>query len=99
MSTRTRKSFMRETLRATWDVVSQLWNSDLPPDGLDAALADLRARQPAPTLWLFGKTQSGKTSIVHFLTGADDAEIGSGFRACTRTSRKYPFPDAEVPLV
>src|SRR5207247_2233123 len=50
-------------------------------------------------LWLFGKTQSGKTSIVRFLTGADDAEIGSGFRACTRTSRKYPFPNADVPLV
>ena len=50
-------------------------------------------------IWLFGKTQSGKTSIIKFLTGASDAEIGSGFRPCTRFSREYDFPNAEAPLL
>jgi uncharacterized protein (DUF697 family)/predicted GTPase len=49
--------------------------------------------------WLFGKTQSGKTSLIRYLTGAEDAAIGSGFRPCTRTSREYPFPSADVPVL
>lgn len=56
-------------------------------------------RAPVPLLWLLGKTGSGKSSIVRFLTGADQAEIGSGFRPQTRTSKLYDFPDAESPLV
>ena len=61
-------------------------------------LGDLRARTPSPVFWLFGKTQAGKTSIIHYLTGAEAAEIGNGFRPCTRTSRKFPFPDADSAL-
>ncbi len=56
-------------------------------------------RAPVPLLWLLGKTGSGKTSIVRFLTGADQAEIGNGFRPQTRTSQLYDFPDTEAPLV
>ena len=52
-----------------------------------------------PVFWLFGKTQSGKTSIIKFLTGADDAEIGQGFKPCTRFAREYRFPAAETPLL
>jgi hypothetical protein len=70
-----------------------------PPKAVsDEEFAGVRAKTPAPTLWLYGKTQSGKTSIVRFLTGADDAEIGSGFRPCTRTSRIYPFPTEAAPV-
>lgn len=54
---------------------------------------------PIPVFWLFGKTQSGKTTIIKYLTGADDAEIGQGFRPCTRYSREYRFPTAEMPLM
>ena len=43
-----------------------------------------RARRFAPVVWLLGKVQSGKTSIIRALTQASDAEIGSGFRACTQ---------------
>jgi uncharacterized protein (DUF697 family) len=50
-------------------------------------------------LWLFGKTQSGKTSIVKYLTGASEAEIGNGFQPCTRFSRRYDFPTSEAPLL
>jgi uncharacterized protein (DUF697 family) len=62
-------------------------------------LEELRRRQPAPLLWLFGKTQSGKTTLIRYLTGAADAEIGEGFRPCTRFSRLYQFPTPEAPLV
>ncbi|MCH5375009.1 MAG: GTP-binding DUF697 domain-containing protein [Planctomycetes bacterium] len=56
-------------------------------------------RAPVPLFWMLGKTGSGKTSVVRFLTGADDAEIGNGFRPQTRYSRQYEFPDSESPLV
>lgn len=65
----------------------------------EARLAELRSQNPVPIFWLFGKTQSGKTSVVRFLTGANDAEIGTGFRACTRFSRNYDFPNSETPLL
>ena len=59
-----------------------------------------RARQFAPVVWLLGKVQSGKTSIVRALTQATDAEIGTGFRACTKTARVFDFParGADHPL-
>ena len=66
---------------------------------LQDRLDRLRHRLPVPLFWLFGKTQTGKTSIIKFLTGADQAEIGKGFQPCTRFSRQYHFPTAEAPLV
>ncbi len=57
-----------------------------------------RALRFAPVVWLVGKVQSGKTSIVRTLTGASDAEIGAGFRACTKTARIFDFPP-EAPII
>ncbi|HUS39627.1 MAG TPA: DUF697 domain-containing protein [Pirellulales bacterium] len=54
---------------------------------------------PVPAFWLFGKTGSGKTSIVRYLTGETDAAIGNGFRPETRQSRQYEFPAADSPLL
>jgi uncharacterized protein (DUF697 family)/predicted GTPase len=68
------------------------------PALLEASLRDARAKMPVPVLWLLGKTQSGKTSIIRALTGSETAEIGNGFQPCTRSSRVYDFP-AEAPLV
>jgi len=83
-----------------WDALKRVVSStEGPPPDLEATLADLRTKTPAPVFWLLGKTQSGKTSIIHYLTGADDAAIGSGFRPCTRTSRRYQFPSPEAPLL
>lgn len=65
---------------------------------LDVALREARARQPLPVLWLIGKTQAGKTSIIRALTGSETAEIGNGFQPCTRTARFYDFP-SEAPIV
>ena len=49
---------------------------------------------PAPIVWLIGKVQSGKSSIVRAITGSSQAEIGSGFKACTRTSQIFDFPSS-----
>lgn len=72
------------------------------------------ARGAAPVVWLVGKVQSGKSSIVNALTGtlagtlsgsssgpfggSMDAEIGSGFKACTATASLYDFP-LEAPVI
>ncbi|KAA1259297.1 hypothetical protein LF1_18270 [Rubripirellula obstinata] len=60
---------------------------------------DLPDAVPVAKIWMLGKTGSGKSSIIHFITGADDAEIGSGFRPQTKHSREYGFPDDKTPLV
>ncbi|HJZ57900.1 MAG TPA: DUF697 domain-containing protein [Gemmataceae bacterium] len=83
-----------------WTVVKRMFaKDDSPPPDLEAALTELRSKTPSPVFWLLGKTQSGKTSIIRYLTGADEAVIGSGFRPCTRTSRKFQFPTPEAPLL
>ena len=65
---------------------------------LEASLREARTRMPVPVLWLLGKTQSGKTSIIRALTGSETAEIGNGFQPCTRDSRFYDFP-AEAAVI
>ncbi|HXG11157.1 MAG TPA: DUF697 domain-containing protein [Gemmataceae bacterium] len=76
------------------------WFSSARRDAeLEQRLQELRQRVPAPLFWLLGKTQSGKTTLIKYLTGAEDAEIGQGFRPCTRFSRLYQFPTAEAPLM
>lgn len=59
-------------------------------------MVSYRSPIPAlPTLWLLGKTGSGKTSLIRFLTGNAEAQIGSGFRPCTATAQLYEFPEHE----
>jgi uncharacterized protein (DUF697 family) len=65
---------------------------------MELSPTELPANAPIPTLWLFGKTGSGKTSIVRYLTGASDAEVGAGFRPQTKFSRRYDFPDPQFPI-
>jgi uncharacterized protein (DUF697 family) len=60
---------------------------------LARALREAAVHHPPPVLWLLGKTQSGKTSIIRALTGSPEAAIGAGFQSCTRTARFYDFPD------
>jgi len=75
-----------------------LLNPHVVEDQLAEALSEARARQPLPVLWLLGKAQAGKTSIIRALTGSASAEIGNGFQPCTRTARFYDFP-TEMPIV
>lgn len=61
--------------------------------------AEIVKNAPLPVFWLFGKTGSGKTSIIRFLTGATDAVIGNGFQPQTQHSRQFDFPDTEYPVL
>lgn len=88
-----------DRLRQAWKLAKAVWYTDTNPAGLDAALSELRTQSPTPVFWLLGKTQTGKTTIIHHLTGAEEAAIGTGFRPCTRTSREYPFPTPDAPLL
>lgn len=73
------------------------------PLSAEAAFArakeELIRRAPTPLFWLFGKAQSGKSSIIRFLTGLNDISIGLGFRPTTRQSAVYDFPSREAPLL
>src|SRR5437870_2725968 len=85
---------MFERLKRWWDRDREQTDADF-----QNKLKELRQREPVPVFWLFGKTQSGKTTMIRYLTGASDAEIGSGFQPCTRFSRKYDFPNPEAQLL
>jgi len=71
----------------------------LSEEELRARREEILRRVPVPTFWLLGLTGSGKSSIVRFLTGADAAEVGEGFRPCTRHSARYEFPEPDEPLL
>jgi uncharacterized protein (DUF697 family) len=79
--------------------LTHMFSRDQRSADVHQRLDQLRQRVPAPVFWMFGKTQSGKTSIIKYLTGADAAEIGRGFKPCTRFSRLYQFPTPDAPLV
>jgi uncharacterized protein (DUF697 family) len=74
-------------------------NAPKSDEELNKQLETVRNRASIPTLWLFGKTGSGKSSIVCQLTGSTDAKIGQGFRPETKFSRRYDFPNSEEPLL
>ncbi len=61
--------------------------------------ARILGKAPIPLFWLFGKTGSGKTSLIRYLTGAEQAEIGDGFQPQTQTACEYDFPASDAPLV
>lgn len=69
------------------------------PQQVDAQRAALVRRLPAPTLWLFGKTGSGKSSLVRLLTGSDEIALGPGFLPTTRQTDLYSFPDPDMPIM
>lgn len=80
---------------------TSVWGAIADPGTITQAQSDKiasQARETAPIVWLLGKVQSGKTSIVRALTNASDAEIGTGFKACTRTARVFDFP-REAPVI
>jgi uncharacterized protein (DUF697 family) len=82
-----------------FDRVKRLFSASARQARLQEYLERLRQQQPVPVFWLIGKTQSGKTSLIKYLTGAESAEIGKGFQPCTRFSREYQFPIREAPLL
>lgn len=68
----------------------------------EAASPEPPADDPAalvPILWLLGKAQSGKSTIVRYLTGAEKAVVGDGFRPQTKASFLFDFPNSSQPLM
>ncbi len=87
-------------LRARWNRLSAaVLRPQISDEELLQRMNQVAEPRPVPLIWLLGKTQAGKTSIIRTLTGRDDAEIGDRFRPCTRHSRIYEFPDATLPLL
>ena len=82
-----------------WQRVRELFSPRVSEAEVHARLDKLREQTPIPVFWLLGKTQSGKTSIVRYLTGAERAEIGKGYQPCTRFTSKYIFPNEQTPLL
>src|SRR5215469_7107901 len=83
-----------------WKVLSQrVLSPRVDSAEVEDQLRRARETLPTPVIWLLGKTQSGKSSLIRALTGSTDAEIGNGFRPCTRTARMYSFPSDEECLV
>ena len=85
-------------LQDGWSALrSAMLEPKVDADELAAIVRRAREARPPPVIWLLGRAQSGKTSIVRAMTGSSRAEIGAGFRACTRTARRYDFPpDAPI---
>jgi uncharacterized protein (DUF697 family) len=79
--------------------LSRLFSRRAREEQIREHLERLRPKLPVPVFWLFGRTQSGKTSLIKYLTGAERAAIGQGFEPCTRFSSRFQFPSAEAPLV
>ncbi|MFM7151409.1 MAG: YcjF family protein, partial [Gemmataceae bacterium] len=82
-----------------WKRVSDWFSPRVLDDEVEARVRSNMDKIPHPVFWLVGRTQSGKTSLVKFLTGAERAEIGKGYRPCTRYSSMYPFPNEQTPLM
>jgi len=73
-------------------------HAETPPGASTDARDSDTLHAYAPIVWLLGKVQSGKTSIIRAITDSSDAAIGDGFRPCTRTARLYEFP-SDMPVL
>ena len=79
-----RSAWPKDYSAITRNRLRQIFAPRIDDEVLKAALSRMRQGMPAPVIWLFGKVQSGKTSIIRALTGAERAQIGGGFKPCTR---------------
>ena len=80
-------------------IKSLLGFGSLSDEQFERKRQELLKKIPVPVFWLFGKTGSGKSTIVRFITGSTQAEIGNGFQPQTKTSFRYDFPSSSQPLV
>ena len=86
----------QSTVSRTWkDVRDSILSPEAAPDAEKVAALAIEA---CPLVWLIGKVQAGKTSIVGALTQASSAEIGEGYKPCTRTAAVFDFP-ADAPVI
>ncbi|MBM4075534.1 MAG: DUF697 domain-containing protein [Planctomycetes bacterium] len=73
--------------------------SELSDEQFERQRQELVKKTPVPVIWLFGKTGSGKSSIVRYLTGESRATIGNGYRPETKRSDQYEFPSSDQPII
>lgn len=85
---------LQNALTRSWQGIR---DTVLSPPAADAKVAEL-ASEAAPVIWLIGKVQSGKSSIVRALTDATAAEVGEGYKPCTRTAAIFDFP-SDAPVI
>jgi uncharacterized protein (DUF697 family) len=88
-----------EALVRRWPWLAKRWPGGIAPAPTMAEIEALAKAHPPPALWLFGKTQSGKSSIVRHLTGATAEIIGRGFRPLSATTLRYAVPDDAAPVM
>jgi len=72
-----------------FDAIKEFINPSKNPD---LSQAHNFQKDNLPTLWLLGKTGSGKSHLISALTGLTSVEVGNGFSPCTKTSTSYDFP-------
>jgi uncharacterized protein (DUF697 family) len=81
-----------------WKAISEVQFGHAPESHATPGDTRKLAQATAPVVWLLGKTGAGKTAIVAALTGDPRAEVGEGFKSCTRASAFYDMPP-EAPLL
>lgn len=82
-----------EKLPRYWHYLAdEIFSPQAGGNGNEEKLTGLNAALPVPVVWLLGKTQAGKTSLIRTLSGRTDAEIGLGFKACTQKTELYAYP-------
>ncbi|MCD2453112.1 GTP-binding DUF697 domain-containing protein [Methylicorpusculum oleiharenae] len=79
--------------------IEQILRPQPPEHLIHEKLEAIRSELPPPVIWLLGKTQSGKSSLIRTLTGSTQAEIGNGFRPCTRTAMLFDYPDPDTAFI
>lgn len=83
-------------LESFWKLLTDyVLRPQVDAEQVDEHLRCAHASLPKPVIWLLGKTQAGKSSIIHAMTGSSLAAIGNGFRPCTRTTRLFEFPNEQ----
>jgi uncharacterized protein (DUF697 family) len=80
------------------DYTAKILNPGVDP-AAEQAIKAIHASLPTPVFWLLGKTQSGKSAIVRTLTRSTAAEVGNGFKPCTKTAMFFDYPDSESALL
>jgi uncharacterized protein (DUF697 family) len=76
------------------DYISYILNPGVNEEA-EQAIKAIHSSVPPPVFWLLGKTQSGKSAIIRTLTHSTAAEVGNGFKPCTKTAMLFDYPDAE----
>ena len=80
-------------IKSYWQsLCDAVFSPKVSAEKIESQLRQAQAELPTPVIWLLGKAQSGKTSIIRAMTGSTNAEIGNGFQPCTRTANLFSFP-------